>query len=105
MERKKSKNVYIQINDEYRLALDGYCMWIDRKRIAEESGAERAERVSGYHYTFTDLIKSLERRNVVKFDGIESLEQLAEKQEQMHEEIRELCRGLKDISELVRDME
>lgn len=101
----KGKNTYMKINDKFRLVFDGSCMWIEEKKTSKKTGNERIERVSGYHYTFTDLIKSLERRNIVKFDGIETLEQLAEKQEQMYEEIRELCRGLKELPELVRDME
>ena len=113
--KAKGKNTYVKINDKFTLVYDKYCMWIMEEKTHEKTrkvgkqqvikGDRYSERVSGYHRTFAELINSLELRLNLRIDGIETLEQLAEKQEQMHEEIRELCRGLKDISELVRDME
>ena len=103
MTEPKGKNRSSPINDEYRLVIDSSCMWIELKRTSEK-GKERVERVSGYHFTFADLIRSLEKRKSLKFDAVETLRKLAETQQHMHDEIRDLCKDLKDVPELVRDV-
>lgn len=97
---RKDKNTIIKLNDEYYLFFDSYCMWIATKAVAKKSGKERFSRVSGYHDNFASLMNSLDRKLSLKIKGITEVQELLEAQKQVHEEVIELCKGLKNIKEL-----
>lgn len=103
-EEKKEKG--IRINDRYVLMRDSQSMWLvdEHKEITKgkNKGKKQAERVSGYHRTFGDLLVSLDIRLELSQTEATTLQELAEEQKRIHEEIRELCKGLKCVEELNR---
>lgn len=94
---------YINLGDEIRLVYDTSSMWIERYIPLTQKGTPKKDpwvRVTGYHRTFGELICALEWREMLKIEGVQTIEQLAEAQKAMHEEIRELCNGLKTVEQL-----
>ena len=100
---KQSKNTIVRINDRYRLVYDKYCMWIEEYIPTTKKGEPRKEpwvQVSGYHRTVTELVQSLEWRAFLRIEDAEEIHELMQAQAQMHDEIRELCEGLKTVKQL-----
>lgn len=96
-------NQYIRINDRYRLVYDNYSMWIEEYIPTTKKGTKRKDpwvQVSGYHRTVSELVQSLEWRKFLRIEDAKEIQELAAAQERMHEEIRELCEGLKNIKQL-----
>lgn len=95
----------IRINDRYSIARDSQSMWlVEYKTIKDgkNKGQKRKERVSGYHRTIGDLLVSLDIRLELSQTEATTLQEMAEEQKRIHEEIRELCKDLKCVDELNR---
>lgn len=94
----------IRINDRYTLMRDSQSMWIvdecQEIKKGNNKGKTRPVRVSGYHRTFGDLLVSLDIRLELSPTEATTLQELAEEQKRFHEEIRELCKDLKNVDEL-----
>lgn len=96
-------NKYIKLSGGLRLVYDTSSMWIERYEPLTKKGTQRRDpwkRVSGYHRTLGELICSFEWRELLKIEGAYTIEQLAEAQRNMHEEIKELCKELKTVEQL-----
>lgn len=96
-------NKYIKLSGGLRLVYDASSMWIERYVPLTKKGTPRKDpwvRVTGYHRTFGELICSFEWRELLKIEGAYTIEQLAEAQRNMHEEIKELCKELKTVEQL-----
>lgn len=103
MEENKTKVKTVILSNDLRLCYDKYCMWIERYVPLTPKGTPQKnpwKRVSGYHRTVTELVQSFEWRELLKIEGAYTIEQLAEAQRNMHEEIRELCKELKTVEQL-----
>lgn len=96
-------NTYIRINDKYRLVYDSLCMWIEEYIPKTKKGTARKdpwERVSGYHRTISELMQSLEWREFLMIEDVQSLQELAQAQERLYDEIRSMCESLKTVEQL-----
>lgn len=102
---KRPKNTVIRINDKYQLVFDSQCMWLEEfveQKKGKNAGKIVPKIVSGYLRTLPELIVSLETRKFREMREIADLKELAKAQEEMHAEIRELCRDLQRIGMIER---
>jgi hypothetical protein len=78
---------------KYTLKSDAYCMWIAENRIAEKTGTEYEENVSGYHPNLESLISGLIRKRILLSE--------AETLEELKRDIDDVTRDLTDsVSEI-----
>lgn len=90
----------VKINDEFMLFSDGLSLHVSKIFIiksGKHAGEETYRRISGYHNSLYALIESLERKrflSLLKSDEYIELQEMAERQKIVHEEIRQFCADL-----------
>lgn len=98
---KNNHEMKVPMGDGYILHGDNYCYWITLKRVAEESGVGREERVSGYSETLEDTFLSFARRN--KDSDITSWTKWVESERKLKKEIKKMVGDLDEVLRTSRE--
>lgn len=84
----------VKIGDGLYLMSDQFQMWIEQEKESVNPKTKEPvivrRKIAGYSNSFTDLMQSLERNEMLKIEGVESIAELAKAQKAMHEEIRKV---------------